>query len=40
VEHGPRLFSQPTCHHAPEIYGGLREGEAALLLRGFFATRR
>jgi tRNA(adenine34) deaminase len=40
VEHGPRLFSQPTCHHAPEIYGGLREGEAASLLRGFFATRR
>lgn len=40
VEHGPRLFRQPTCHHAPEVYGGLAEGEAAALLRGFFAARR
>ena len=40
VEHGPRFFSQPTCHHAPEIYGGLRESEAALLLRSFFQTLR
>ena len=40
VEHGPRLFSQPTCHHAPEVYGGLREAEAAALLRTFFAERR
>ncbi|HXY59849.1 MAG TPA: nucleoside deaminase [Methylocystis sp.] len=40
VEHGPRFFSQPTCHHAPEIYGGLREGEAAALLRDFFKTLR
>jgi len=37
VLHGPRLFAQPTCHHAPEVYGGLRENEAAKLLRGFFA---
>jgi tRNA(adenine34) deaminase len=40
VEHGPRFFSQPTCHHAPEVYGGIRANEAAELLRGFFAARR
>ncbi|MGO9007946.1 MAG: nucleoside deaminase [Beijerinckiaceae bacterium] len=40
VEHGPRFFTQPTCHHAPEIYGGLRESEAADLLRAFFKERR
>ncbi len=40
VEHGPRVFNQPTCHHAPEIYSGFREREAAALLRGFFAGRR
>ncbi len=40
VEHGPRFFGQPTCHHAPEVYGGLRESEAAELLRSFFAARR
>jgi tRNA(adenine34) deaminase len=40
VEHGPRFFAQPTCHHAPESYGNIREGEAAALLRGFFAARR
>ena len=40
VEHGPRVFNQPTCHHAPEVYGGFRETEAALLLRRFFAVRR
>ena len=40
VLHGPRLFSQPTCHHAPEIYGGIGEGEAAELLRAFFLERR
>ena len=40
VEHGPRVFNQPTCHHAPEVYGGFREGEAAALLRAFFAQRR
>jgi tRNA(adenine34) deaminase len=40
VEHGPRLFRQPTCHHRPEVYGGLREGEAAALLRDFFRERR
>ena len=40
VEHGPRFFSQPTCHHAPEVYGGIGEAQAAELLRGFFKTRR
>ncbi len=40
VEHGPRFFSQPTCHHAPEIYGGLRASEAAQLLRDFFLSKR
>jgi tRNA(adenine34) deaminase len=40
VDHGPRLFGQPTCHHAPEVYGAIREREAAALLRAFFAARR
>jgi tRNA(adenine34) deaminase len=40
VDHGPRFFQQPTCHHAPEVVGGLREGEAAALLRDFFARKR
>ena len=40
VEHGPRLFGQPTVHHRPEIYSGIGEGEAAALLRDFFAARR
>ena len=40
VEHGPRIFDQPTCHHKPELYGGLGEREAADLLRDFFKARR
>jgi tRNA(Arg) A34 adenosine deaminase TadA len=40
VDSGPRFFHQPTCHHAPEVYGGLRESEAAEMLRAFFAARR
>ena len=40
VESGARFFAQPTCHHAPEVYGGIGEGDAAALLRGFFAERR
>jgi tRNA(Arg) A34 adenosine deaminase TadA len=40
VEHGPRIFDQPTCHHRPEIYGGIGERAAADLLRRFFAARR
>jgi len=40
VEHGPRLFEQPTVHHKPEIYGGISETECADLLRTFFRDRR
>ena len=40
VEHGPRIFDQPTCHHKPELYPGLGEGEAGELLRAFFKERR
>ncbi|MBX3508146.1 MAG: nucleoside deaminase [Parvibaculum sp.] len=40
VDHGPRIFEQPTCHHRPEVYGGIGETAAAALLRDFFAVRR
>jgi tRNA(adenine34) deaminase len=40
VDHGPRLFSQPTCHHRPEIYGGIDETRSAALLKAFFETLR
>lgn len=40
VEHGPRVFSHATCHHVPEVYSGIRESEAAELLRRFFSERR
>jgi len=40
VLHGPRLFSQPTCHHRPDVYAGIGAAEAAAQLRSFFATRR
>lgn len=40
VESGPRIFHQPTCHHVPEVYGGIRELESVELLRRFFAARR
>ena len=40
VEHGPRIFDQPTCHHRPEIFGGIEERRAAALLRAFFRARR
>lgn len=40
VEHGPRIFDQSTCHHKPELYPGLSEGEAGELLRSFFKARR
>ncbi len=40
VDHGPRLFGQPTCHHRPEVYAGIGEREAAALLRDFFTARR
>lgn len=40
VEHGPRVYSHGTCHHAPEVVGGVREQEAGVLLKDFFAERR
>jgi tRNA(Arg) A34 adenosine deaminase TadA len=40
VEHGARIFAAPSCHHVPEVVGGLRESDCAALLRGFFAARR
>lgn len=40
VDNGPRFFGQPTCHHAPDVYGGLSEGPASQMLRQFFAARR
>ena len=40
VEHGARVFAQPTCHHRPEVYGGIGETEAGVLLRAFFGERR
>ena len=40
VLHGPRLFNQPTCHHAPEVYSGISEAEAAEMLKAFFRERR
>jgi len=40
VVHGPRIFAQPTCHHRPDVLGGIGEAEAAEQLRNFFAERR
>ena len=40
VEHGARIFQQPTCHHRPEVIGGIQESRAAALLREFFEARR
>jgi tRNA(adenine34) deaminase len=40
VEHGVRFFASPTCHHRPEVYGGIDESESASLLKGFFQARR
>jgi tRNA(Arg) A34 adenosine deaminase TadA len=40
VEHGPKIFDQPTCHHKPEVYGGIMEEECSDLLKTFFAQRR
>jgi len=40
VVHGARMFTQPTCHHRPDVLGGIGEDESAALLRGFFAERR
>lgn len=40
VVHGPRIFAQPTCHHRPDVLGGIGEADAAEMLRSFFAKRR
>jgi len=40
VESGVRFFNSPTCHHKPEVYGAIREAEAAALLKDFFAAKR
>lgn len=40
VEHGVRFFTQPTCHHAPEVYSGIGERDAGRLLKAFFAEKR
>jgi tRNA(Arg) A34 adenosine deaminase TadA len=40
VDHGPRFFAQATCHHAPDVYGGMDEARASSLLKSFFAERR
>ncbi len=40
VDHGPRFFTQPTCLHAPEVYGGFEAARAGEMLRGFFTMRR
>lgn len=40
VENGPRVFDHPTCHHKPEIYGGIGEAQAGRLLKEFFASKR
>jgi tRNA(adenine34) deaminase len=40
VEHGVRFFAAPTCHHRPEVYGGINESDCTALLKGFFQARR
>ena len=40
VDNGVRFFMQPTCHHAPDVYSGINEGQAAEILRGFFREKR
>ena len=40
ADNGVRFFASPTCHHRPEVYGGIGEAESAALLRGFFAAKR
>jgi tRNA(adenine34) deaminase len=40
VEHGVRFFAAPTCHHRPEVYGGINESECGELLKSFFQARR
>ena len=40
IDHGARIFNQPTCHHKPEVYGGLNEQDCADLLKDFFRQKR
>lgn len=40
VDHGVRFFEQPTCHHRPDVYGGIGAADASKLLKDFFAVRR
>jgi tRNA(Arg) A34 adenosine deaminase TadA len=40
ITHGPRIFASSSCHHAPEVYGGIGERQAADLLQAFFRERR
>lgn len=40
VEHGPKIFSQDTCHHAPDVYGGINESASAKMLKNFFRRKR
>ena len=40
VENGPRIFGQPTCHHRPEVYGGIGESRAGAMLKAFFRAKR
>ena len=40
VDHGPRIFASSSCHHVPEVYGGIGEAQAGALLKAFFAARR
>jgi tRNA(Arg) A34 adenosine deaminase TadA len=40
IEHGPRIFEQSSCHHRPEVIGGLEETRCGALLKDFFAARR
>lgn len=40
IEYGPRFYTQPTCHHVPEVYAGFSEGEAQAILRDFFREKR
>jgi len=40
VDHGPKIFDQPTCHHKPEVYGGLNEDKCSALMKKFFSGKR
>ncbi|MCK5042316.1 MAG: nucleoside deaminase [Sphingomonadales bacterium] len=40
VDNGARVFAAPSCHHKPEVYGGIREGEAGKMLKDFFESKR